>query len=442
MFFSTIPDMSFDDIWRDVFLLPWRASLPDRATDFTLNSCVRGLDIAELPSGYKPSSQNATWIDGVAPENALYMDREEVRKLEKGKAGETSGRALVKTSIAFATHKKGRVGYVGDMNIKGSKDAAQIILAMCFYPGSKAPAAPGTGGPPVSVLFRSLLLLSSNSQRLQVLLGATSTDEPLPRPRNILILSLEKDPWSDETYTQLHSALRTNANLTEVQSPAAPGRHSRPGRRDHAPRAHERPQHARRVRARGGHRRARDGLREPLPAQRRARVLWGVRPLAVMGPRVVSTTARRAASTRAGCSRRSTRARFCRIFRETISSAPGTGRKLQKSIAMRSCAAARNLFTCRTSLRRSSNPNYAFDFGPSPHPALTRSSPMAYRYELAGSATSRALLHDPKHIKALYRRALARNALGRYNAAMHGLYHPPFLPFARTNVLNPCGHRS
>ena len=168
MFFSTIPDMSFDDIWRDVFLLPWRASLPDRATDFTLNSCVRGLDIAELPSGYKPSSQNATWIDGVAPENALYMDREEVRKLEKGKAGETSGRALVKTSIAFATHKKGRVGYVGDMNIKGSKDAAQIILAMCFYPGSKAPAAPGTGGPPVSVLlYSSLLLLSSNSLHLR-----------------------------------------------------------------------------------------------------------------------------------------------------------------------------------------------------------------------------------------------------------------------------------
>ena len=47
-----------------------------------------------------------------------------------------------------------------------------------------------------------------------------SADEPHPR-RNILILSLQKEPWSDETYTQLHSALRINANVTEVQSPGA-----------------------------------------------------------------------------------------------------------------------------------------------------------------------------------------------------------------------------
>ncbi len=64
----------------------------------------------------------------------------------------------MKTPIAFATHLKGRVGYVGDMNIEGSKDAAQIIVAMCLYPGSKAPIAPGTGGPPVSSLLSSCFL--------------------------------------------------------------------------------------------------------------------------------------------------------------------------------------------------------------------------------------------------------------------------------------------
>ena len=60
MFFSTILDVSFDDIWRDVFLLACRASFPDRSSEFVLNSHVHGLDVAELPSGYKPSSQNPT----------------------------------------------------------------------------------------------------------------------------------------------------------------------------------------------------------------------------------------------------------------------------------------------------------------------------------------------------------------------------------------------
>ncbi len=55
---------------------------------------------------------------------------------------------------------------------------------------------------------------------MQVPRGAASAGEPLPR-RNILILSLEKEPWLDETYTQLHSAFRVNANVTEVQSPGA-----------------------------------------------------------------------------------------------------------------------------------------------------------------------------------------------------------------------------
>ncbi|KAI1786102.1 hypothetical protein LXA43DRAFT_1185370 [Ganoderma leucocontextum] len=203
MFISTIPDMSFDEIWRDVFLLRWRACFPDRGSKCVLNSHVDGLDVAELPSGYKPSSGNATWINGVSPEHGVYMDSGEIKKLEKGKEAETSRQAMVKTPIAFATHKKGRIGYVGDMNIQGSKHAAQVILAMCFYPGSQAPIASGTGGPPISMDP-----------------GPTSTDECLPR-RNILILSLQKPEWTDDMYAQLYNALRINANVTEVQSSGA-----------------------------------------------------------------------------------------------------------------------------------------------------------------------------------------------------------------------------
>ncbi len=88
---------------------------------------------------------------------------------------------------------------------------------------------------------------------------------------------------------------------------------------------------------------------------------------------------------------------------------------------MQSGAGARNLSICLTSLRRSSSSSCASTIRLFMHSRLTRSLPLtAYRYELADSAASRALLYDPKHIKALYRRALARNALGRYNAAMHG----------------------
>ena len=38
-------------------------------------------------------------------------------------------------------------------------------------------------------------------------------------------------------------------------------------------------------------------------------------------------------------------------------------------------------------------------------------------WDLADSAATRALMYDPKHVKALYRRALARRELDRLNAA-------------------------
>ena len=41
-------------------------------------------------------------------------------------------------------------------------------------------------------------------------------------------------------------------------------------------------------------------------------------------------------------------------------------------------------------------------------------------WDLASSAATRALVYDPKHIKALYRRALARKELGRAKAALAG----------------------
>ena len=42
-------------------------------------------------------------------------------------------------------------------------------------------------------------------------------------------------------------------------------------------------------------------------------------------------------------------------------------------------------------------------------------------WDLADSAATRALVYDPKHVKALYRRALARRDLGRLNAALADL---------------------
>ncbi|KAI0739858.1 hypothetical protein C8Q80DRAFT_200005 [Daedaleopsis nitida] len=42
--------------------------------------------------------------------------------------------------------------------------------------------------------------------------------------------------------------------------------------------------------------------------------------------------------------------------------------------------------------------------------------------ELADTAASRALLHDPKHIKSLYRRAMARNKMGCLTAAIFDIH--------------------
>ena len=42
-------------------------------------------------------------------------------------------------------------------------------------------------------------------------------------------------------------------------------------------------------------------------------------------------------------------------------------------------------------------------------------------WEIAESAATRALLHDPRHVKALYRRALARRGLERFKEALTGM---------------------
>ncbi len=41
-------------------------------------------------------------------------------------------------------------------------------------------------------------------------------------------------------------------------------------------------------------------------------------------------------------------------------------------------------------------------------------------WDLADSAATRALMYDPRHVKALYRRALARKELDRYKAVLAG----------------------
>ena len=49
-------------------------------------------------------------------------------------------------------------------------------------------------------------------------------------------------------------------------------------------------------------------------------------------------------------------------------------------------------------------------------------------WEVANSAASRALVYDPKHVKALYRRALARKELGRAKAALASTPPSPLFP--------------
>ncbi|OCH91987.1 hypothetical protein OBBRIDRAFT_833801 [Obba rivulosa] len=165
--FVKFKDLSamFKVMWK----LPWTAGSYS-ATDFRPNRAAKGIDT----TGFAPKfDAKALQLDGVAREDAIYHPSH-----IHSKAGDT-----MSTPAAYTTCGIGRVGFVGDVN--STEESISVILAMCF-PKELPSFSSGVG----------------------------------PKP-SVLILSLQKESWTDRNYAQLFNGLRKNATVTEVLSSSA-----------------------------------------------------------------------------------------------------------------------------------------------------------------------------------------------------------------------------
>ena len=134
------PETMFDDVWG----LPWRVTnRSDRYQgSYTVNPLLKGFD---TPALVKRCSLPGKPIDKVALGDAVYLPLRFAKKLANANAHAPPPSARTcETHAAFAKVGRGRVGYIGDAP-GGLRERAttDLILAMCFWPGSQAPVAPG-----------------------------------------------------------------------------------------------------------------------------------------------------------------------------------------------------------------------------------------------------------------------------------------------------------
>ena len=213
--------------FKNAWGLPWCVSSRSSAGSRTVNPHVKGLNTKGLVKRYPFPA--VVLVNNVALEDAVYVAPSLAKK---PKNGSTSSAITCKTPAAFAKVGRGRVGYVGDMYWKSP--TTYLVLAMCFWPGSRAPVAPGDGAPEVALVcvFSLDLTFVELIRKFQVHTDLTSVEEVTPPPastpadtekpkRNILIISLEKESYMDEIYDQFYAALRKNATVTEVEHPRA-----------------------------------------------------------------------------------------------------------------------------------------------------------------------------------------------------------------------------
>ncbi|TBU26913.1 hypothetical protein BD309DRAFT_861448 [Dichomitus squalens] len=147
-FSSSVRHQDLDSMFKDVWGLPWRA-FSFATTTHTVNPRVQGLNPNGLVKRYVV---DANHIDHVALEDAVYLPSSVVKKLRKG--GHQSAGQTYRTPAAFATVGRGRVGYIGDVD--GDDDTTRLVIAMCFWPGSRAPVPPGDGVAEVVSILMSM----------------------------------------------------------------------------------------------------------------------------------------------------------------------------------------------------------------------------------------------------------------------------------------------
>ncbi|KAL6301888.1 hypothetical protein BKA93DRAFT_442434 [Sparassis latifolia] len=185
-FSSFVRPVDMNSMFQKSWNLPWNAGSYHRTT-FALNSSVKGLGLDGLASEY---SMKAVHLRNVALHASVYLPTSESCIQSLVFAPSPVGR-LNETPVAFASFGNGYIGYVGDVNAE--ENSSNVVIAMCL--ASEPRLASGTPTPP------------NNVQAVR------ENMKPI-----ILMLSLEKEPWIDDSYSQLYSGLSKNATLHEART--------------------------------------------------------------------------------------------------------------------------------------------------------------------------------------------------------------------------------
>ena len=145
-------DPNINTTFKTTWGLLWCVSAAPAGGTFAVNPKAKGLNTKGLVK--RCSFPAAIHVENVALEDAVYIIPALAKKL---KNGQPSAAGAYKTPAAFANVGRGRVGYVGDM--QGMAASTNLILAMCFWPGSRAPIPPGDGVPEVVCVHMSHLMV-------------------------------------------------------------------------------------------------------------------------------------------------------------------------------------------------------------------------------------------------------------------------------------------
>ncbi|OBZ73326.1 hypothetical protein A0H81_07173 [Grifola frondosa] len=185
---------SFSVLNLNSWNLPWISGSYHRTT-FTLNRDVVGLDVRHLSSEY---SMKALHLKNVQTNATVYLPTSESR-IESLVFPADHITNISETPVAFTSVGNGRLGYVGDVN---NEDATtNVILSMCLSPKGTPPSITSTGG----------------TSPVHATTAGPSRQQDAHRKCTILLISLLKESWIDEVYSQLYSGLHKNAIVHEAK---------------------------------------------------------------------------------------------------------------------------------------------------------------------------------------------------------------------------------
>ncbi|RDI87296.1 hypothetical protein Vi05172_g2939 [Venturia inaequalis] len=124
-FSSFMRPEDMDKLWKDQWGLNWKMAAYHR-TDLHLNRATPSLS----PNSLEPSySQKAVFLEGVSPENALYLPSPQSRTQSLVFPAEPVEQD--QTPAAFIKRGNGWLGYLGDVN--NERGTQKVVLEICRF---------------------------------------------------------------------------------------------------------------------------------------------------------------------------------------------------------------------------------------------------------------------------------------------------------------------